>query len=166
MTSHIVIIDDEPITRKQLRRILEKTGYSVSTFSSPQRALKHMEEAFCHLVISDVRMPTMNGLELMSRVKARFPETEVILITGYASLDGAVEATKEGAFYYLEKPFTPDQVRERVRQALKISRARSVKGEIFESDAQKASVSVIIGESPKIREVVSIVRRLGPLIAT
>ena len=162
MTSHIVIVDDEPITLKQLRRILEKEGYSVAAFSSPQRALKHIEDMSCHLVISDVRMPTMDGMELMSRVKARFPETEVILITGYASIDGAVEATKEGAFYYLEKPFTPDQVRDRVRQALRLSHERSATGENFETDACKSDVPVIIGESSKIREVVSIIRQIGP----
>ena len=160
MTPHIVIIDDEPITLKQLRRILEKEGYSVAAFSSPQRALKHIEGKPCDLVISDVRMPTMSGMELMSRVKSRFPETEVILITGYASLDGAVEATREGAFYYLEKPFTPDQVRARVEQALALSRARS--GPAESSGAGEPSAPVIIGESASIREVVSIIRQIGP----
>lgn len=162
MTSHIVIIDDEPITLKQLRRILEKEGYQVAAFSNPQRALQHIEKVPCHVVVSDVRMPTMNGMELMTRVKARFPETEVILITGYASLDGAVEATKEGAFYYLEKPFTPDQVRNRVDQALRLTRSRNVVSESLKTGNGNSKTPVIIGESSKIREVVSIIQQIGP----
>ena len=162
MTPQIVIIDDEPITLKQLRRILEKEGYQVSAFSNPQRALKHIEETPCHLVISDVRMPTMDGLELMTRIKARFPDTEVILITGYASVDAAVEATKEGAFYYLEKPFTPDQVRERVKQAMKLCCARKSVSEFASASPRDSKVPVIIGESSKIREVVSIIQQIAP----
>lgn len=162
MTPHLVVIDDEPITLKQLRRILEKEGYQVAAFSNPQRALKHIEEAPCHVIITDVRMPAMSGLELMTRVKARFPETEVILITGFASLDGAVEATREGAFYYLEKPFTPDRVREQVKQAVAVWRARKNAAEQAAPEVQNARIPVIIGESPRIREVVSIIQQIAP----
>ncbi len=162
MTPHIVIIDDEPITLKQLRRILEKEGYQVAAFSNPQRALQQIKQKPCHLVISDVRMPTMDGLDLMTRVKARFPDTEVILITGYASLDGAVEATKEGAFYYLEKPFTPDQVRNRVKQALKLRQIKEDASDGSASGARDTQPPVIIGKSNKIREVVSIIQQIGP----
>lgn len=162
MTPHIVIIDDEPITLKQLRRILEKEGYAVAAFSNPQRALKHIEESPCHIVISDVRMPTMNGLELMTRIKARFPDIEVILITGYASVDGAVEATREGAFYYLAKPFTPDQVRNRVKQAITVLSAKKPLKESAGNGACDTQDTVIIGESSKIREVVSIISQIGP----
>ena len=177
ITSHIVIIDDETITLKQLRRILEKEGYQVAAFSDPQRALKHIEASPCHLVISDVRMPTMDGLDLMTRVKARFPATEVILITGYASIDGAVEATREGAYYYLEKPFTPDQVRDLVKQALTLRHTRdaatgdsasgnSVSGDSAFGDSvsgeRDSQTPVIIGESSKIREVVSIIQQIAP----
>ena len=162
MTPHIVIIDDETITLKQLRRILEKEAYQVSAFSNPQRALLHIEQTPCQLVISDVKMPTMDGMELMTRVKARFPDTEVILITGYASFDDAVDATKEGAFYYLPKPFTPDQVRALVKQALRLRpppKATSGQTAPGTADTQQP---VIIGESNKIREVVSIIQQIGP----
>jgi DNA-binding NtrC family response regulator len=162
MTPRIVVVDDEPITLKQLRRILEKAGYRVSTFSTPQRALEHLETSGCDLVISDVQMPTMNGMELMTRIKGQYPAMEVILITGYASLDGAVEATREGAFYYLEKPFTPDRVREQVKQALAISRTRQAAEQPGVSEKGALKIPVIIGESPKIREVVSIIQQIGP----
>ncbi len=162
MTPRIVVVDDEPITLKQLRRILEKAGYRVSTFSNPHRALEHLETSGCDLVISDVQMPTMNGMELMTRIKGQYPAMEVILITGYASLDGAVEATREGAFYYLEKPFTPDRVREQVNQALAICRTRQAAEQPGVSEKGTLKIPVIIGESPKIREVVSIIQQIGP----
>ena len=104
----------------------------------------------------------MNGFELMTRVKARFPDTEVILITGYASFEDAVDATKEGAFYYLSKPFTPDQVRARVKQALaqrQIQKALRGHTVARERDTQNP---VIIGESSQIREIVSIIQQIGP----
>ena len=162
MMPHIVIVDDEPITLKQLRRILEKEAYQVSAFSNPQRALKHIEKTPCHLVISDIRMPTMNGLELMTRVKARFPDTEVILITGYASIDGAIEATREGAFHYLEKPFTPDQVRNQVKQALEFRMFRKATPEHSETGPRGFQEPVIIGNSKKIQELKSIIQQIGP----
>ncbi|MEW6077459.1 MAG: sigma-54 dependent transcriptional regulator [Thermodesulfobacteriota bacterium] len=162
MTPSLVIIDDEPITLKQLRRILEKEGYAVSAFSNPQRAIEHIETSSCDLVISDVRMPTMSGLELMTRIKARFPAVEVILITGFASLDGAVEATREGAFHYLEKPFTPDRVRERVKAALQVCRSRQAATAGDSPARGKSRMPVIIGESARIREVVSIIQQIGP----
>jgi DNA-binding NtrC family response regulator len=161
MKPFIIIVDDESITLKQLRRILEKHGCHVSAFSSPLRALKQMETDPCDLVISDISMPEMSGLDLMTKIKARFPETEVILITGYASLDGAVEATKEGAFYYLEKPFTPDQVRKAVDQALSL---KSMRGSVSASDPDPTDSAepVIIGESVKIREVVATIQQIAP----
>ncbi len=159
---HIVVVDDEPITLKQMRRILEKDGHRVSAFSSPQRALTHIETALCDLVISDVRMPGMDGMELMTRIKARFPEIEVILITGYASLDGAVEATREGAFHYLEKPFTPDRVRERVGQAMALHQTRQAAQASDSSRSAGDLPPVIIGDSPQIREVVSIIAQIAP----
>ncbi|MFZ5563666.1 MAG: sigma-54-dependent transcriptional regulator [Thermodesulfobacteriota bacterium] len=162
MTSHIVVVDDEPITLKQLRRILEKEGHRVSAFSNPRRALEHLENHPCDLLISDVRMPAMDGMELMTRVKARFPDTEVILITGFASLDGAVEAVREGAFHYLEKPFTPDRVREQVARALELPARRRAARPAGPDEGPGTGMPVIIGQSPRIREVVSIIGQIGP----
>lgn len=162
MIQHIVIIDDELITLKQLRRILEKEGYEVSAFSNPYRALHHIEQRPCHLVITDVRMAGMNGFELMVRIKSRFSDIEVILVTGYASLDDAVEATKEGAFYYLAKPFTPDKVRRKVEEALKLRQRREITSCNSSCGSSDAQTSVIIGQSSKIREVVSTIQQIAP----
>ncbi len=161
MTHSIVLIDDEPITLKRLRRILEKEGYRIASFSSPQRALKHLENAACDLVVSDIQMPGMSGLDLMIKVRGRLPEIEFILITGYASFDGAVEATKEGAFHYLAKPFTPEQLRQRVAQALSRVDTRAAARMVAENTSQPV-LPVIIGKSHKIRQVDALVRQVAP----
>lgn len=157
--SHIVVIDDDPLTLKRLRRIIEKQGSRVAAFTSPIRALAHLASGPCDVVISDIRMPEMNGMELMAKVRARFPDIETILITGYASLDGAVEAGKEGAFHYLAKPFTPDQLRERIDQALAQSRLRAQAREFSPATSQ---LPVIIGESVQIRQLEAFVRQIAP----
>ena len=160
MKCNLVIIDDDPITLKRLRRILEKTGCRISAFSSPQRALRHIEATPCDLVISDVQMPGMNGMDVMAKVRSRLPDIEFILITGYASFDGAVEATKEGAFYYLAKPFTPAQLRQQVEQALAQVAIRTAARRARDNSLD-APLPVIIGKSPKMRQVETMVRQVA-----
>ncbi|HEJ82993.1 MAG TPA: response regulator, partial [Desulfobacteraceae bacterium] len=84
----IVVVDDDPLALKNLRRILEKGGHKVSTFNNPLRALQRLEKEACDLIISDVKMPHMDGVRFLNQAKGMLPDIEVILITGYASLDG------------------------------------------------------------------------------
>jgi len=155
--AYILVIDDDPVTLKNIRRILENDGYSVSTFSDPERALKRMDEKVYDLVVSDVRMPGLDGLSVVEKVKGRFPLTEIILITGYASLEGAVEATKRGAYHYLAKPFTPEVLRKVVAKALEEKRVRD------EAEKSISSGRVLIGKSVKIREVEQLIEKIAPL---
>jgi len=161
MPSHITIIDDDPIALKRLRRILEKQGYRVSAFSGAQRALDHLAGNPCDLVISDVKMPGMSGFDLMTNVRSRFPDLEFILITGFANLDDAVQATKEGAFHYLAKPFTPDQLRERVVQALAECRLKE-NASLAHPDAAGSRMPLMVGESPQIRQLKAIISQIAP----
>ena len=123
--ARIMLVDDEGITLKRLRRILEKQGYVVSSYTHPEGALKRMEDTPYDLVITDMKMPGMDGMELMIAIKSRFPAMEVIVMSGYATIDNAVEATREGAFHYLKKPFTPEQFLEVVEKALNRLRLRT-----------------------------------------
>ena len=161
MTQRIAIVDDEAVTLKQLRRILEKEGYQVSAFSNARRVLKSLEQTACDLVISDIKMPGMNGFDLMVNVRQKYPDIEFILITGQASIEDAVKATKEGAFHYLAKPFTPNQFRQKVDQALCQRRAAA---EARQTAQQKLSLSppVIIGKSPKIKQVLIQAHQIAP----
>lgn len=155
--AEILVIDDDPISLKNLRRILENEGYLVSTFSDPVRALSKMEQKAFDLVLTDIRMPGLDGLEVLERVKSRFPMTEIILITGYASLEGAVDATKKGAYHYLAKPFTPEQIRNVVAVALEEKRIRD------EAEISISNGRVLIGKSAKIREIEQLVEKIAPL---
>lgn len=157
----VVIIDDEAVALRRLRRILENLGLRVVAFSSPFRALKYFKDGRCDLVISDVKMPGMSGFDLMTRVRSQHPHVEFILITGYASIDDAVQATKEGAFHYLAKPFTPHQLRERVSEALN-QRWLSNSGREAAKDPPKGTLPLIVGESPQIRHVMELVHQIAP----
>ncbi|MBW1780030.1 MAG: sigma-54-dependent Fis family transcriptional regulator [Deltaproteobacteria bacterium] len=161
-SGRILVIDDEPLALKNLRRVLEKDGHRVSTFTNPLRALKRLEEAPCDLIISDIKMPYMDGLTVLNRAKSLAPDIGVILITGYASLNGAVEATKLGAYHYLAKPFTPKQVRELVRQALreKFLRDQSLNPSLGQGPLN--TEPLIIGESPKMAQVGEVIRQIAP----
>jgi DNA-binding NtrC family response regulator len=158
----IMVIDDEPVALKNLRRILEKAGHKVSTFTSPFSALKRLEEEPFDLIISDIRMPYVDGIELLNRAKRLAPEIEVILVTGYASLDGAVEATKKGAFHYLAKPFTPDQVRGLVSQALGEIFLKEESSRPYEKGGNDPRSPVIIGKSLSMVRVDAVIRQIAP----
>ena len=158
----IFVVDDDPVSLRNLRRILEKAGHKVSTYSNPQRALTRLEQETCDLLITDLKMPYMNGLDLFSRAQRAHPSLEGIIITGYASLEGAVEATKEGAFYYLAKPFNPDQLRDLVGQALEQKFLREpLFREPINQDEQPAG-PIMIGKSPGIAHVKEMGAQIAP----
>jgi DNA-binding NtrC family response regulator len=162
MPAHIAIVDDDIVTLKRLRRLLEKEGHRLAAFSNPRRALHHLATAPCDLLISDIRMPGMTGLELLSRVRGAFPSIECLLITGYPSLDDAVDATKEGAFHYLAKPFTPEELRVRVAQALAQHRARRTAARSAADRGTTPESPIVIGQSAAIRQVEAVVRQIAP----
>lgn len=160
-TGRIIVVDDESIVLKNLRRILEKSGHIVSTCINPVRALEQIGNESFDIVISDIKMPYMDGLSFLNRVKSLSPEIEVILITGYASLDGAIEATKLGAYHYLPKPFTPDQIRQRVENALNDKVLRH-EGMDSERKVLLPNEPVIIGKSSAIRRIKEIIHQIAP----
>ena len=162
MTPRIMIIDDDPLTLKRLRRLLEKRRYKVSSYTNPLGALKQMENTCYHLVITDVKMPGMDGMDLLINVKSHLSATEVILMTGYASIDKAIEATREGAFYYLEKPFTPEQFLAIVEDALDRQRVHREKNTSNIAVTKDYDVPVIIGKSQKIHEIEALIHQIAP----
>ena len=121
----LLVVDDEKNIRLGLSRFLESCDYEVSTAESGRQALDTMEaKGGFDLVLSDWKMAEMNGLELLKRVKERFPDTIVILMTAYGTIDNAVTAMKAGAYDYLSKPFSLDQVRHALQRALEVKELR------------------------------------------
>jgi DNA-binding NtrC family response regulator len=158
----ILVVDDETTALKSLRRILEKEGHTVSTYSNPVRALHKLKQEHFDIVLSDLMMPHLDGLELLDQIKQVAPRVEVILITGYASLAGAVEATKKGAFDFLAKPFTPQDVREKVRQALSQKQAHDLARRLDSGDSSEEQDSLIIGQSPQMLRVAEVIAQIAP----
>ncbi len=115
----LIIIDDEAIVLKRLRQALEKDGFEVETFEDGSSALKRINEKHFDIVVTDVRMPGLNGIQVLEEIMSRSKQTKVILITGYATIEMAREAMAKGAFDCIAKPFKPSDLREIVNRAIK-----------------------------------------------
>jgi DNA-binding NtrC family response regulator len=115
-----LIVDDEAAALKTLAHLLRKDGYEVIAKQSGPAGLKALEEQAFDIVLTDLRMPEVDGIALLQQAKTLQPECEVIMITGYGTLDSAVEAMKHGAFHYIAKPYRLDEVRQVVRSALEV----------------------------------------------
>jgi ATP-dependent Lon protease len=128
----LMVVDDEEIARTNLQHILEKEGYQVATATNGVEALEQMNSAGFELVFTDLRMLELGGMELLERIKSRHVHTEVVIITGYASVDTALEAVQKGAYHYLSKPLKIDEVRTIVKQALaEVQWEHRPKGPVF-----------------------------------
>ncbi|UCC81262.1 MAG: sigma-54-dependent Fis family transcriptional regulator [Candidatus Zixiibacteriota bacterium] len=114
----ILVVDDAPDTLELLKRNLTSQGYTVYTSSGVSAAIKILDATPVDLVITDLKMPEISGLDLVKHVRENFKNTEVMMITGYASVNGAVEAVKSGAEEYLAKPFTDEELFSAVRRAI------------------------------------------------
>lgn len=114
----ILVVDDEEIALHNLRHVLKKEGYEVATSQSGARALHLLEENIFDLVLTDLKMEKVGGMQILKRTRELYPDTEVIMITGYATVDSAIEAMKAGAYHYIAKPYKLDEVRKVVGEAL------------------------------------------------
>ena len=115
---NILVVDDEAVIRDGLHRILNGERYRVDTCNSGHTAIELLQQKDFGLIITDLKMPGMNGIEVLKAVKALQPDVPVIVITGYSTVDSAVDAMKHGAIDYIAKPFTPEQILDKVERAL------------------------------------------------
>jgi DNA-binding NtrC family response regulator len=113
----ILILDDEPIVLKRLKPALEKSGYDVEAFSRSLEASNRIMEKEFDIVITDLKMEGIDGMEFLTRVKDRSPVTEVIVITGFATMETAKESFKKGVFDFLAKPFKLGEIKDVVAKA-------------------------------------------------
>ena len=114
----ILVIDDEAIVRVSCKRTLEPMGYVVDTANDGIEGLRMLGEKSYDLVLTDLKMPNMDGMEVAANIHSRWPEMKVILITGYSTIDTAERAEQFGLYHYMEKPYTPDDLIKVVSQAL------------------------------------------------
>ncbi|GBD99697.1 transcriptional regulatory protein ZraR [bacterium BMS3Abin07] len=113
----ILVIDDEAIVRVSCQRVLTPEGYDVIVTSKGSDAIEILEKDKFDLVLTDLKMPDMDGLEVLKKIKSRWPDMIVIIITGYSTISTAVQAIKLGAYEYIEKPFTPEDILTTVNKA-------------------------------------------------
>jgi len=113
----ILILDDEPIVCKRLKPALEKLGYEVDTFTRSFEAMQAVEKARYDIIVTDLKMEGMDGMRFLQEAKKLYPETEVIVITGFATMETAKESFKKGVFDFIAKPFNLNEIQKVVQRA-------------------------------------------------
>ena len=113
----ILILDDEPIVSKRLKPSLEKKGYEVEAFTTSKEALERIEERQFDIVVTDLKMEGVDGMQFLTRVKEKYPDTEVIVITGFATMATAKESFNKGVFDFLAKPFKLGEIADVIARA-------------------------------------------------
>jgi DNA-binding NtrC family response regulator len=118
MPLEILILDDEPIVGQRLKATLKKEGHRVETFVNPLQAVARIEEKTFDIVVTDIRMDDMDGIEILELVRSKSERTKVIMITGYATLEVARESLTKGAFDFIAKPFKLKEMRQAIAKAV------------------------------------------------
>ncbi|MBI3723431.1 sigma-54-dependent Fis family transcriptional regulator [bacterium] len=161
-TPRILIVDDDRVTRALLEEILVKEGYGTDTADSAESALEKVRaNGGYDLVLSDIRMGGKSGLDLLREIRKTAQETEVILITGFGSMETAVEAVHDGAFDYISKPFKIDEIKLQVKRAIN-QRALLRSAKLEGATALEAPTENIVGRSPSMIKVFTLVARVAP----
>jgi two-component system response regulator PilR (NtrC family) len=162
MKIRILVVDDELSMREFLSILLEREGYNVTVAASAQEALRIMESALFDLVLSDVNMPGLSGIELLASIKEKAPETAVLMLTAFSAADQAVEAMKLGAYDYVCKPFKNEEIKQLIRNALEKQGLRRENSLLKEDASERDSFCGIIGKSRKMRELFDMIQKVAP----
>ena len=156
---NIFVVDDERIVRITTADDLRDAGYNVREFSSAQAALQYMSESDekVDIIITDLNMPGMSGIEFLSKVRQRKPETFVLLMTAYASVSTAVEAMKLGAYDYISKPFSIEELLLSIERIKELRSVREENRELRKQVQSKFDTSSFIGQSSVTKQIFDMV---------
>jgi DNA-binding NtrC family response regulator len=157
----ILIVDDEEGQRRFLSIMLSKEGYEVTGVSNGVAALEELDRTAYDVILSDIKMPGMSGIELLKSIRSRDPEVPVIMMTAYASLDTAIEAVNQGAHHYFVKTTKNDEIKLVIRRALELRRLRGENRYLRHELRQTLTSRSIIGQSPKLQEVFQTVHKVA-----
>ncbi len=150
-TRKILVVDDEAISRENIMHALEKIGYQVLGAESGEAALAILDREKVDLILTDLRMPKVDGMAVLAAVRERCPEAETIVITGYASVESAIEAMRKGAYHYVAKPVNLDELRHLVEKALERSSLQKEITSLRQWASESERMSRIIGRSSRIQ---------------
>lgn len=157
----ILVVDDEQSLRDVLSIMLKRAGYTVISAMDGEEAVELLNKEIFDLVITDLRMPKIDGMEVLKAVKSASPETVVLIITAFASADSAVEAMKQGAYDYLTKPFQVDEVQLIIRNALEKRRLTTENMLLKREMASQSSFAQLVGQSEAMQKVFDVVRKVA-----
>ena len=162
MAERILVVDDEPSMLEFLEIMLSQDGYQVSAASTGEEGVKTYRLTQPDLVLTDVRMPGMSGLDLIREIHNFDPSVPIIAITAYASADDALRAVREGAYDYLSKPFQVEDLRIIIRNALEARRLRRENLDLRRSVEESYRFGDIIGKSPDMLDIFNLISRVAP----
>ena len=163
---HLLLIDDEKNYLLVLETLLTEAGYAVTALNDPETALAFLEESEVDIIITDMKMPRISGREVLERVKKNWPHIPVLIMTAFGSIESAVEAMRYGAFNYITKPFSNDELLLSIQNAAELARAHRQYQLLRESLEERYGKHQIIGRSRAIRDMLALVDRAGPSRAT
>lgn len=161
MNERLLIVEDEETLCESLKRVLVREGYAVDTFNSAEEALDVFEERFYDLIITDIILPGITGIELLKRIKERLPEQIVIIMTAYASLETAVEALRSGAYDYVVKPVMHEEIKQIVKNALRQGSLQQENILLRSQIERHYDFTRVIGGSPAMQRIMSDVERIA-----
>ncbi len=159
----ILIVDDEANMLESLSQVLRNKGYLVATTRNGLEALEKLKEKYFNMAVADLKMPKMGGMELLEVMKERYPQTPVIMLTGYATINSAVDAMKKGAYDYLVKPFSPDKI---LLIADKIMEEENLREENRFLRQELEKKGEIITQNQKMRKLKDLMKRVASTQAT
>ncbi|MEO8035941.1 MAG: response regulator, partial [Acidobacteriota bacterium] len=158
----ILIVDDEEVLRDVLEVVLRREGFDVVLASSGEEALNLLDREEVDLIILDIMLPGISGIDTLRSIRISNPNLPVIVITAFSSIDGAIEAMKHGAFHYIPKPFKNEEVVLTVNKALEQRRLSKENERLKEELTEKYAYSNIIGKSETMRKVFDLIRLAAP----
>ncbi|MBK8551687.1 MAG: sigma-54-dependent Fis family transcriptional regulator [Ignavibacteria bacterium] len=158
---HVIIIDDEPNLRLLLERILSLEGYEVKSFETAEEGINSIENNFFHVALIDVILPDINGIQLTKMIKERSPETEIIVMTAFASIRDGIEAMRNGAYDYIEKGKDEDEIILKVRQAFDKASLKTRINQLQSKVDKKFSFSSITGKAKSISAAIELAKKVA-----
>lgn len=162
----VLIVDDEISIRESLQKVLSKAGYATKTANSGNQALRIVMEQPVDIVLTDLKMPDGDGIDLLKKIRDKHPDMEVILLTGYGTIETAVEAMKQGAYDFITKPFKRAVILSTLERAVEHQDLYQENKYLKTQLGKSTPRNIMVGSSPTFMQVLEIIDRVAPLIST
>lgn len=161
MAERLLIVEDEETLRASLKRVFSKDGYQAEAVENAEAALEMLEKDIYDIIITDIILPGIDGIELLKRIKEKFPDQIVIIVTAYASLETAVEALRAGAYDYVVKPIIHEELKQIVKNALKQNALKTENVILKKQIERQYDFSKIIGVSSAMQDIIKEVKKIA-----